>query len=358
MKIRNLSLLILFIGVLLTSCNNKKAADIEEEMASGVVLIQNKSFYEVRLSNNSTIYFKGFDEDGDLCGLTFDKDSIQVQTGFGTGFFISEDGKIATNAHVISDIVDDNKITRSVDDIMDAIKTLVRYYYNELSDKYDEAYGWYQYANYSPDVSYDDFYKVKALVEYYSNEMDDCRAVYNELDRVRISNSDITYHNEVSIGYNNTHVTNESDLVPCVVLDVDKDHDLGIIQLKSKATPAGKKVFEIPEEDPIEAYSIMDNLTSRLSEDKNDKLYMTSYNLGPALAITKEGIKSQFNHGSISQKTEDRLMYSIPALHGSSGSPVVNQKGELVAINFASLSGTQNFNYGIRVKYLKNLINK
>lgn len=29
---------------------------------------------------------------------------------------------------------------------------------------------------------------------------------------------------------------------------------------------------------------------------------MSSFNLGPTLAITEEGIKSQFNNGSISQK--------------------------------------------------------
>ena len=51
-------------------------------------------------------------------------------------------------------------------------------------------------------------------------------------------------------------------------------------------------------------------------------------------------------------------MYSIPTLPGSSGSPVVNLQGQLVAINFAGINGTQNFNYGIRVKYLKDLINR
>lgn len=83
---------------------------------------------------------------------------------------------------------------------------------------------------------------------------------------------------------------------------------------------------------------------------------MTSFNLGPTLALTKEGIKSQFNSGSISQRTSERLMYSIPALPGSSGSPVVNLQGQLVAINFAGLNGTQSFNYGIRVKYLQKLM--
>lgn len=85
---------------------------------------------------------------------------------------------------------------------------------------------------------------------------------------------------------------------------------------------------------------------------------MMSFNLGPTLAVTKEGIKSQFNGGTISQRTDDRLMYSIPALPGSSGSPVVNLRGQLVAINYAGINTTQSFNYGIRVKHLRNLIMK
>ena len=70
----------------------------------------------------------------------------------------------------------------------------------------------------------------------------------------------------------------------------------------------------------------------------------------------QEGMKSQFNSGSISQRTSERLMYSIPALPGSSGSPVVNLQGKLVAINFARLNGTQSFNYSIRVKYFQKLM--
>ena len=84
---------------------------------------------------------------------------------------------------------------------------------------------------------------------------------------------------------------------------------------------------------------------------------MIGYNQGPILAHTESGIKAQITQGNISQNTDDiQMMYSIPALQGSSGSPVLNQYGELVAINFAGISTTQNFNYGIKVNKLKELI--
>ena len=122
---------------------------------------------------------------------------------------------------------------------------------------------------------------------------------------------------------------------------------MAILQLKDKKTPEGKYIFEVADEDPLEAYNWKENITKKISEDKNSKLFMTSFNLDPTLALTKEGIKSQFNSGTVSQRTNERLMYSIPALPGSSGSPVVYLQGQLVAINYAGLNGTQNFNYGI-----------
>lgn len=88
-----------------------------------------------------------------------------------------------------------------------------------------------------------------------------------------------------------------------------------------------------------------------------NKLFMIGFNQGPNLAVTTEGVKAQITQGYISQDTDDfKLMYSIPALHGSSGAPVVNQYGELVAINFAGLDNTQSFNYGIKIDKLKEII--
>ena len=94
------------------------------------------------------------------------------------------------------------------------------------------------------------------------------------------------------------------------------------------------------------------------TDDEEIKLYMIGYNQGPTLALTNDGIKVQITQGYISQNTDSiKIMYSIPALQGSSGSPVVNQYGELVAINFAGINNTQGFNYGIRVERLREIVN-
>lgn len=355
---KKLNVIVITICALLCSCSNLSEKEIEETTSSGVVLVQNQSYYEVVLSNGESLYFTGFDKDGDIEGLEFDEDSVKVSTSYGTGFFISQEGQIATNAHVVSNMLADKEVNKSVSKVLDRIKALIVLAYKQIKEEYDEAEEAYNIANYSDDVSYDTFYKIKAYKEALEEKLDNCRAYYNEIDDIRPSESEIKYHNEISIAYNNTFVTNTKDFVSCVVTKTDPDHDLAIVQLKNKKTPEDKYVFEIPEEDPLEIYSFTEDITTKFSDDKNSKLFMSSFNLGPTLALTDEGVKSQFNSGAISQRTDDRLMYSIPTLPGSSGSPVVNHMAQLVAINYAGLNGTQNFNYGIRVKHLRNLMGK
>lgn len=340
----------------LASCSNMSEKEIEEQMASGVVLIQNQSFYEVVLPNGNSIYFSNFDEEDGFSGLSTDVDSVEVSTSYGTGFFISDDGQIATNAHVVSNTAEQKAMNKSVSGLLSDIKSVFKAYYNEKQEELEEANQYVQYAYISPDVSAADYYAVKAYRDNLVEEINSIVDIYNAFDNMNASDADIIYHNQVSIAYNDTYVTSMNDFTSCVVKKTDPDHDLAIIQLKDKKTPADKYIFEVSDEDPLEDYSFGENITSKLSDDKNSKLFMTSFNLGPTLAITDEGAKAQFNSGTISQRTGERLMYSIPSLHGSSGSPVVNYAGQLVAVNYAGITTTQNFNYGIRVKYLKKLM--
>lgn len=354
---KNIITILCFIFTIF-SCGNLSEKEIEDTTSTGVVLVQNQSYYEVVLSNGESLYFTTFDEDGDLKGIATDKDSVEVETSYGTGFFVSSEGEIATNAHVVSNMVADKEVNKSVANVISALKHLLAASYNKYQEKYEAAQTAYDYANESPEVSYEEFYRIRDYRDNIKSQMEECAQYYNGLDEIRASDSEIKYHNQVSIAYNNTYVTNTKDFVSCVVTKTDAEHDLAIIQLKDKKTPEGKHVFEVPEEDPLETYTWQEDVTKKISDDKNSKLFMSSFNIGPTLALTKEGLKSQFNNGTISQKTNERLMYSIPTLHGSSGSPVVNMQAQLVAINFAGLNGTQNFNYGIRVKYLRNLIEK
>ena len=112
----------LMIALIITSCSNLSEQELQETTSSGVVLIQEQSFYEMELSNGSTMYFTELDEEGDISGLTFDKDSIERKISYGTGFFISQNGEIATNAHVVSNITNDKDVKKSMSNILKALK--------------------------------------------------------------------------------------------------------------------------------------------------------------------------------------------------------------------------------------------
>lgn len=341
--------------ITIVACENMSEEEIEQQISSGVVLIQNQSYYEVTLPNEETIYFSYYDEEDGIQGLKFDLDSVELATSYGTGFFISSDGKIATNNHVVSNVVEDKDVHKSIAKFFDALKGYLAVQYEEYDEAYDKMCSLVLYAFYDDNVSVSQFNELRDMRDALENERDNYARLYNYLDNMRAKDCEISYHNEVGIAYNNTYVTNSGDFTPCVITKRDAENDLAIIQLKDKRTPEDKYVFEVPEEDPLVTYSTSEKITKKISDDKNAKLFMVSFNLGPILALTQDGVKSQFNNGTISQKTSKRIMYSIPALHGSSGSPVVNLQGQLVAVNFASVGTTGNFNYGIRVKQLRDL---
>ena len=52
----------------------------------------------------------------------------------------------------------------------------------------------------------------------------------------------------------------------------------------------------------------------------------------------------------------DRLLYDISTVQGSSGSPVINEDGDVVAVNFAKLAGSDNFNFGIPLERIRKFL--
>ena len=81
---------------------------------------------------------------------------------------------------------------------------------------------------------------------------------------------------------------------------------------------------------------------------------MIGYNAGPILASTQTGVEVQMTSGKVTQPSDgQRILYDIATVAGSSGSPVIDEKGNLVAVNSAKLRGSDNFNFGIPVEQIK-----
>ncbi len=324
--------------LLLTSCTSKPLTpeEVLNEYQSGVVLIANTHYHTISVDGEDVFYFSNYNESDGFSGFTSDEDSITVSVSWGTGFFVSEDGMIATNSHVVNPKIDDKTISKNMSKLFGAIKMQCQ---SEIDDYNVIIARLQNILSYSYD---EDYYQ---MYQYAKQQRDEYQEVVENLSNISSSDIEVKSHCKISVGFSETHVTELSDMESCVLLRDDPEHDLAIIQLKNKHTPEGRCVFEIPIEE--------------VEYEIDEKLYAISYNMGPQLSITETGMRPQIQSGNISQITDNnQILYSIPTLPGSSGSPVIDSYGNLVAVNYAGISITQGFNYGIKVKHLYSLLNR
>lgn len=373
MKQLKLFFLSLFAIVSLVACDSAKTSDqILTECGSGVVMVANQFYYKITLPTGKVWYFTGFDADGDLENWTMDLAEIQKNKKMitGTGFLISKDGKILTNRHVAAPSITLSDTKKSVRSLLNSMAEMVRMEMESMSERYDELENekrsCYSYNEYDGN-----FYVDNEKLQEIEQEQAELKEAYdgdseikNSIKTLDLSELKVEPVCEIGIAYNNTFVTKISDFIPCVVTSVSNKEnvDLAMLQLKNKQSPEGKFIFAVSEED--EEQGLIDKVKDIFaSSDKDElqteqKLYMIGFNAGFSLSNTSQGIKAQITSGAISQKPDNnKIMYTIPSLPGSSGSPVVNEYGKLVAVNFAGVTGTQSFNYGIQVKRVRQFVN-
>jgi S1-C subfamily serine protease len=362
---------ILLMSVMLMGCSTEKTpTDIFQESKSGVVLILNSFYYAMALPGESPLYFTGVDENGQLENMTTDLAEIKAntQTIYGTGFFVDKQGTIMTNRHVAQPEIDKQAVKSGLDNFLSDIRGLYQARMNELSNQYDSLEAEKQNCSYRDEFGniYQDNDKFQQIV----SQQNDLQTSFNQLGEemnqlngnVSIDDIKIVPVCKIGIAYDNTYVTSESDFLdknPCVVTRVSQDEgtDLALLQLKNKTTPETSYVFPWEEEDNESFFA---RLGEKFSEKKDkglqidQQLYMIGYNAGPLLASTKQGISVQMTSGKLTQMPDgDRLLYSIPTVAGSSGSPVIDSSGNLVAVNFAKLALDNNFNFGIPIEKIR-----
>ncbi len=346
---------------ILSSCGRKgtplNANEMDQKLGSSVVLVKNEYYYTVDLGG-LTLYFTGLDEDGDIANVETELNDITPAISYGTGFFISDDGKIATNSHVAVPQIDDNAVKNNLSSLMSVLVGLYSEEVNKLSDQINELHNYWLRAPSGSDLEA----SIEEKRAEVKNERDESQSVLDKLRMINTSDVNITTHSRIGIAQNDTHITSTSDFTDCVLISDDSEHDLALLQLKNKRLPEGCTYIDIEryeEEHELAPFNEEGEYIDVDEPQLGEQLYLLGYNLGPALAITEQGIKAQITEGSISQNTDDvKVMYTIPTLHGSSGSPVVDKYGNLICINFAGLDITQNFNYGIKAKHLRNLAHK
>lgn len=373
-------IIVLTALMLLVSCQEQKTPEqLFEERASGVVVILNEFYYELKLPNGNKVYFTGIDSDGDLENFTPDEEQIkknrQIMTG--TGFFVDNKGTIMTNRHVAQPQLDKTQAKAAYIELIKSAKSLIALGLSQMQEQYADLERQkeksYVYDPYSGDAYYDldrmnSIDQKKAEIEEAYEELNETYEGLNGLtDPASLK---ISVVSQLGIAYNDTYVTSRDDFFrnnACVVAKMSskEDVDLALIQLKNKTTPSNAYVFDILGKDDG-AESIVEQAKNLFSGKNNDKdlkinqdLYMIGYNAGLALGTTRQGIKVQMTTGKLTQLPDgQRLLYSIPTVQGSSGSPIIDAYGNFVGVNFAKLNGSDNFNFGIPAQQVVSFYNE
>ncbi len=338
---------LLGVVLLFVSCGKREmtAQQIFDEEKSGVVLIMNKYYYELTLPSGYQLFFSHIGEDG-LQNLTDIRDSIlrHQSVATGTGFFIDEEGRIVTNRHVTETEFTQSVLSKNYAEVAKILQSYLGQLIRRVMAEYDVLesrkvllQGYDMFGNIV-------IHNERALEQITAAEKKILEE-YNQLSRLvsQLGNSKfqkvmkIRVVKTLGIAYDGDKVRSESDFLrtnPAIVLATSKeeDADLSLIQLKSKQTPVNTHIFTFTD-DPLEI---------------DQELYMIGYNAGLILANTQKGISVQMTSGKVTQNPDSsRILYSIPTVQGSSGSPVLNKYGEVVGVNFAKLKASDNFNFAI-----------
>ncbi len=248
--------------------------------------------YYIRVKTTANDLFFGMNDSNEIVPSK-DKSTLHPLKSEGTAFFIDSLGMLVTNRHVIQPWKNETVSLYFYKKVRPAIK-------KALLDK-----GW---GNQEPDF-------------------------IGEIETVVI--------------YPNGCHFSASEGIKCTVQKTatNEEIDLASIQTQSRHLPAGA------------SYITTSQIETNSEKIKvNTASYIIGFPLGDALATDEEkNINCTSTQGSFTQEpAKYYIQYSAPTAGGASGSPVFNEFGRLVAINYLG-SKEQSFNRGILAKYLLNI---
>lgn len=202
-------------------------------------------------------------------------------SGTGSGSFVSRDGKVLTNRHVVSM----NEASIKGDVIGNIIKELASNGYVERE---------------SDVIEYVDVLNEKITVDFEAN---------------------------VYIGRNDTHISTLADLFPCRIIRVsdNEDIDAAIIQLNTKKTP-----------DDVKNIVDLENYAKDLKP--GSELFTIGFPKGFAFGKTAVGMEANVQSGSVTQEKGDfHYGHNLKTISGASGSPIFDNRGRFAGLHFSGM---------------------
>ena len=234
---------------------------------------------------------------GRLIDVNNDRSRMHGFTG--TGFFVSEDGKIVTNLHIARPWLFTDEASR----ISDMYKLVLA----ELASQYP------QLNAFTGQIKVEGIAHLSYIPngEYFSNEnLRSCR---------EIAASD------------------------------DVQADVALLQTVTKKLPNEESTF----------VSVSDFVTNDSDIKVGEHIYTMGFPLGlnAQNLDSSNGIQLLARGGNITQEcTEYSFGFDAASFKGASGSPIFNNRGQLVGILNAGFEKSQSFNYGIKPIFAKELI--